>query len=64
VVTSKTPVSSAIARRLFLKTPAALGAKTIYQAIIKKEQWKSKSSLGATEVSSLNSGRDFHKLKD
>jgi hypothetical protein len=58
------PVSSVIARRLFLKTPAALGAKTNYQAIIKKEQRKSKSSLGATEVSSLNSEKGFHKLKD
>jgi hypothetical protein len=63
-VTSKTPVSSAIARRLSLKTPAALGAKMNYQAIIKKERQKSNSSLGATEVSSLNSGRGFHKLKD
>jgi hypothetical protein len=35
--------------------PAALGAKTNYQAIIKKR---------ATEISSLNSGRDLHKLKD
>jgi hypothetical protein len=57
------PVSSVIARRLFLKTPAALGAKTNYQAIIKKEQKKSKSSLGATEVSSLNSGRVFTNSK-
>jgi hypothetical protein len=57
-------VSSVIARRLFLKTPAALGAKTNYQAIIKKEQRKSKNLLGATEVSSLNSGNGFHKLKD
>jgi hypothetical protein len=43
--------------------PAALGAKTNYQAIIKKEQKKSKSSLGATEVSSLNSGRVFTNSK-
>jgi hypothetical protein len=57
-------MSSDITRRLFLKTLAALGVKTNYQAITKKEQQKSKSSLGPTEVSSLNSGRVFHKLKD
>jgi hypothetical protein len=44
--------------------PAALGAKTNYQAIIKKEQRKSKNLLGATKVSSLSSGNGFHKLKD
>jgi hypothetical protein len=33
-------VSSAIAWRLFLKTLAALDAKTNYQAVIKKEQQK------------------------
>jgi hypothetical protein len=43
-------VSSVIARRLFLKAPAALGANTNYQAVIKKEQRKSKSLLRATEV--------------
>jgi hypothetical protein len=57
-------MSSDITQRLFLKTPAVLGVKTNYQTITKKEQQKSKSSLGPTEVSSFNSGRDFHKLKD
>jgi hypothetical protein len=56
-------VSSAIARRLFLRTPTALGANTNYQAIIKKEQQKRKSLLRATEVSSLNSVRVFTNSK-